>query len=224
MFGGFNTSYKLGQKGISCPASTTTPDQTGETIVEWTDDTYFNFYTTSTSLTTDSSLSQSATQNRMYQLCYAHQALTIPNDATNRLAVGTYSTQVTAAKRWWIAISTSTNFLRMPTTFTGISSDADTTPSSAGAFVEQPCRSAVTIPANRYFLIGHSIIAMKALRTLTAPRTMSISGTPYLTTWPTIYYFSSQSETRVPLEFGGFGRLNTIFTNTTHVMSVKFKL
>lgn len=223
MFGGFSKSYGMGKRAISAPYVETLPDTTGTTEVAWTDNTYFDFYSSQTSNTTDI---LGSVQNRCFQLCFAHQQVTIPNDAVDRLAVGTYSTQVSAPKRWWMATGVADNIQRVPQTYSFISSDSDTRTSSQGAFVEIPCKATggVTIPANRWFIIGHSIIAFRAVRSQAAARTAVISGTYYVTAFPIIYEFSSQSETRTPVQLGGFGKPIRVWQGYTHVMSIKFKL
>jgi hypothetical protein len=223
MFGGFNKSFQLGKRGITSPSVITVPDTTGTTEVSWTDDTYFDFYSSQTSTTTDILAS---VQNRCFQLCYAHQQVTIPNDGISRLAVGTYSTQVSSPKRWWMAIGVANDIQRVPQSYTSISSDSDARTSSQGAFVEIPCRATggVTIPANRWFIIGHSIIPFRAVRSQAAARTAVIGGTYYVTAFPILYEFGSQSELRTPVQLGGYGRPVRVWSGYTHVMSIKFKL
>lgn len=223
MFGGFTKSFTPGTRPYSVPYVETLPDTTGTTEVTWTDDTYFDFYSSQTSTTTDI---LGSNQNRCFQLCYAHQQVTIPNDLTNRLGVGTYSAQVSSPKRWWMATGVAANIRKVPQTYTFISNDSDARTSSQGAFVEIPCKATggVTIPASSWFIIGHSIIPFRAVRAQAAPRTATISGTYYVTAFPTIYEFASQSETRTPEQFGGFGRPVRVWQGYTHVMSIKFKL
>lgn len=222
MFGGFTKSFKLGRRGPTAPYSEILPDTTNTTEVTWADNTYFDFYSSQTSTTTDI---LAGNQNRTLQLCFAHQALTIPADATSRLAVGTYSTQVSSPKRTWAAIGIADYVQRFPVTSTGITSDATSgRTSSQGAFVEYPVGSAVSIPANRWFLIGHSIIPFRAARSMSNPRTAVISGTYYFTVFPIIYLMASQSEQRTPTEMGGFARPFLKYTGYTNVMSIKFKL
>lgn len=222
MFGGFSKSFRYGRRGPTAPYIETLPDTSNTTEVSWSDDTYFDFWTSQTSATTDI---LSSVQNRCFQLCYAHQALTIPNDSANRLAVGTYSTQVSSPKRWWFAQGIANDIQRVSTTYTPITSDATSSrTSSSGAFVEVPTGTSVSIAANRWFIIGHSIIPFRAVRTLSTPRTAVISGTYYMTAFPIIYEFSSQSEARTPVQLGGQGRPVRIWNGYSHVMSIKFKL
>lgn len=222
MFGTFSKSFRLGGKGISAPYTETLPDTTGTTEVEWTDDTFFDFYSTSTSTTTDI---LGGVQNRCFQLCYAHQQVTIPADGVERLGVGTYSTQVSSPKRWWMAQGVADNIQRVPQSYTFITTDGTSSrTSSQGAFVTVPANTAITIPANRWFIIGHSIIPFRAVRSQAAPRTAKIGSTYYVTAFPTIYEFSSQSEARTPVYLGGFGKPIRVWFGYTHVMSIRFKI
>lgn len=223
MFGNFSKSFRYGKRGPSSPYGTVSPDISGTTSVTWADNTYFDFYSAQTSTTTDI---LGSVQNRVYQLCYAHQQLTLPADAVNRLAVGTYSTQVSSPKRWWFAQGIADDVQRMSSvTMSALSSDGTSNfPSSSGAFVEIPMGTAITITANRWFIIGHSIIPFRAVRSQAAPRTAVITGTNYVTAFPVLYEYGSQSENRVPAQLGGFARPIRIWSGYTHVMSVKFKL
>lgn len=224
MFGGrFSSAHKFGGPGPSSPYGIVSPDISTSTSVTWADNTYFDFYNTQTSTTTDI---LAGVQNRVYQLCYAHQQLTLPADGVSRLAVGTYSTQVSSPKRWWFAQGIANDIQRMSSpTMTALSSDGTSSfPSSSGAFVEIPIGVATTITANRWFIVGHSIIPFRAVRSQAAPRTAVISATNYVTAFPVLYEFGSQSENRVPAQLGGFSRPIRIWSGYTHVLSIKFKL
>jgi len=222
MFGGFSNSFGFGGKGISSAYASVLPDVSATTEVAWADNTYFDFYSTQTSITTDV---LGSIQNRCFQLCYAHQQVTIPADLTNRLAVGTYSTQVSSPKRWWMAQGIADNIQRVSQGYSFLTSDGTSNfASSPGGFVEVPAATTATIPASRWFIIGHSIIPFRAVRAQANPRTAVITGTYYVTAFPTIYEMSSQGELRTPVQLGGFGRPVRIYQGYTHVMSIKFKL
>jgi len=222
MFGGFSKSMRLGRRGVTSPYAEVQPDISGTTAVAWTDNTYFDFWTSQTSNSTDI---LGSVQNRCFQLCYAHQAIIISNDSVNRIGVGTYSTQVSSPKRWWYAVGVAPNVFRVGATHTALSNDGTSNfSSSQGAFVQHPAGTSMTVPANTWFIVGHSIIPFRAVRALAAPRTAQISGTNVVTCFPTIYQYGSQSETRSPLQLGGQGRVNTIWTGYSHVMSMKFRL
>ena len=73
MFGNFSKSFGYGKRGPTSPYGINLPDTSGTTEVTWTDNTYFDFYSAQTSSTTDILAS---VQNRVYQLCFAHQQVT----------------------------------------------------------------------------------------------------------------------------------------------------
>ena len=222
MFGSFSKSFSFGKRGLTAPYTETLPDISTSTNVAWTDNTYFDFYSTSTSTTTDI---LGGIQNRSFQLCYAHQAVTISRDGVNRLGVGTYSTQVSSPKRWWFAVGLAPNIQRLQSTFDFLSDDSTSNfASSSGAFIQIPPGQSMNVPANTWFLVGHSIIPYRAARTLAAPRTAQISGVDVVTAFPTIYLYGSQSETRTPLQLGGQGRVTTVYQGYSIVMSMKFRL
>ena len=222
MFGTFNKSFSLGRRGVSAPYTVTVPDTSTTSNIAWTDNTYFDFWTSSTSTTTDI---LGSVQNRCFQLCYAHQAIIISNDSVNRLAVGTYSTQVASPKRWWYTVGVAPYIQRMSVSHSGLSSDSTSNfASSSGAFVQHPAGTTMNIPANTWFAVGHSIIPFRAVRSLANPRTAQISGANVVTAFPTIYEHASQSDGRTALQLGGFGRPIRIWQGYSHVMSMKFRL
>lgn len=222
MFGAFSKSFGLGRRGVTAPYTITTPDISTTSNIAWTDNTYFDFWTSQTSTTTDI---LGSVQNRCFQLCYAHQAIIISNDGVNRLAVGTYSTQVASPKRWWYAVGVAPNIQRVGVTHSGLSSDSTSNlTSSSGAFVQHPAGATMTVPANTWFIVGHSIIPFRAVRSLANPRTAQVSGADVITVFPTIYEYGSQSETRSPMQLGGYGRTTRTWQGYSHVLSMKFRL
>ncbi len=222
MFGGFSKSFSYGRRGVTSSYTETVPDISGTANIAWTDNTYFDFWTSQTATSTDI---LGSIQNRCFQLCFAHQAVIISNDSVNRLAVGTYSTQVASPKRWYYAVGIAPYIQRVGISHSGLSSDSTSNlTSSSGAFVQHPAGATMTVPANTWFIVGHSIIPFRAVRTLAAPRTAQISGSNVVTAFPTIYEYASQSESRSPLQLGGFGRPIRVWQGYSHVMSMKFRL
>ena len=171
------------------------------TTVPWTSGTYFNSWTSQSGVTT-SDLAYN-TNNMVWQLFYAWQAITIPvlNPA------------------WGIATTTNgsnTSNLRyslssVDTTIGSFGADAqigtDNSGSyTAGGFFEGRVTSSRSIPANRYFLLGITGGPFyRSFRTLAANRTATISGNPVFTVinrfwwggWPT------GPTTGVPTQLGG---------------------
>jgi hypothetical protein len=222
MISGFSAGFRCGKPGLSQPGSAVAPDISGSTTVNWTDNTYFDFYSSQTSTTTDIVALESNIM--VAQLAFAHQAINLPADAVNRIGVGTYSTQTASPKRFFFALGTADNVPRVAQSITLRTSDTNTAASSAGAFLEQPVISAVTIPANRYFLICMSVAPYVAKKALAAPRTAYIGATPYVTIFNNIYDYNSISQSRSLINFGGYAKCNKIYSNYTLVVSMKFKI
>ena len=218
MFGGFVKSFSAGRRGTTAPAVETLPDLTGTTDVAWTDDTFFNFYSSQTSSTTDILASN---QNQTYVLCYAHREIRLLADVINRAGVGTYSTQTSSPKIHRIIIANGPNSLRFPQSNTGIASYSAS--SSSNAFVQGVVSDSQTIPANTYFLIGIRQIAFAANRSLAASRSATQGGNRVFTVFPTIYRMSAQTEPRTPVLFGGFAVPYQILDGYVPVLSYRFK-
>jgi hypothetical protein len=172
------------------------------TTVPWTSGTYFNSWTSQSGVTT-SDIASYNTNNLVWQLLYAWQAITIPvlNPA------------------WGIATTangSNTSNLRY-----SLSSVDDTVGSfeadaqigtnivgsyTAGGFFVGQTTASRSIPANRYFLLGITGGPFyRSFRTLAANRTATISGNPVFTVinrfwwpgWPT------GPTTGVPTQLGG---------------------
>ena len=218
MFGGFTKSFSIGRRGITRAAAETLPDVSGTTDVAWTDDTYFNFWTSQTTNATDI---LSSNQNQTWVLCYAHQGIRLLADLIQRVGFGTYSTQVSSPKPCGIVVGTEDNSLRLPATSTSITSGSSI--SSANLLVPQTISAAQTIPANRYFLIGTRQIAFHANRALAAPRSAVHNNQRILTVFPTIYRMGGQTDTRTPVQFGGFGAPISVWPGYVPLISLRMK-
>ena len=218
MFGGFVKSFSIGRRGTTAPATETLPDLTGTTDVAWTDDTYFNFWTSQTTGATDI---LSSNQNQTWVLCYAHQGIRLLADLIQRVGFGTYSTQVSSPKPCGIVVGTEDNGLRLPATSTSITSGSSI--SSANLLVPQTISEAQNIPANRYFLIGTRQIAFHANRALAAPRSAVHNNQRILTVFPTIYRMGAQTDVRTPVQFGGFGAPISVWPGYVPLISLRMK-
>lgn len=189
------------------------------TVVNWTDDTYFDSFTTQSVTTTDGI----NTNNLCWQLYYSHQALTIPADGTSRLGVSTYlsgSNTIT----WRYSISQSDD------TLGNFAADQQFATASfsytAGGFNEQNADSAVSIPANRYFLLG--VVNgpfYRSSKLLADNRTAYIGATPYVTVFNTFYEgaWPGGPTSGIPTQLGGSATF-TEHTDRVSVTSVKFKI
>lgn len=218
MFGNLSASFSFGRRGITRAASESIPDVSGTTDVAWTDDTYFNFWTSQTTNATDI---LSSNQNQTWVLCFAHQEIRLLADSIQRIGFGTYSTQVSSPKPCGIIIGTEDNSLRLPATSTSITSGSSV--SSANLLVPQTISAAQTIPANRYFLIGTRQIAFHANRALAAPRSAFHNSQRILTVFPTIYRMGGQTDTRTPVQFGGFGVPISVWEGYVPLISLRMK-
>lgn len=190
------------------------------TTVSWADNTYFDSYTSQSGVTTSDG---SNTNNLCWQLYYAHQALTIPADGVNRVGINTYIGGSNTVN-WRYAISQSDD------TLGNFGSDAQFANQSfsytAGGFNEQAADSSVSIPANRYFLIG--VVSgpfYRATKILADNRTAYIGTTPYVTVFNTFYQggWPTGPTTGIPTDLGGASSF-TKFTDRVSVTSIKFKL
>lgn len=190
------------------------------TVVNWTNDTYFDSYTSQSGVTTTDGTN---TNNLCWQLYYAHQALTIPADGVNRVGIDS-TTNGSNSITWRYAISNANN------TLGSFAADAQFATQSfsytAGGFNQQPADSAVSIPANRYFLIG--VVNgpfYRATKLLANSRTAWLGSTPYITVFNTFYQsgWPTGPLTGIPTDLGGSATF-TKHTDRVSVTSVKFKI
>ena len=219
-FGGFGTGIFIVSTG-SAPAPNPVAPDIG-TEVSWTDDTYFDSFTSQSGITV---ADVTGSNGLTWQLYYAHQAITIPADATNRIGVNTFSTQ-TAAPKPIRFVSGSNNSLISG--FGGEKSLVGTNnlSSTPGGFVEQACNSATTIAAGTYFIVGIGTIFFRTLKTQTTNRTAMLNGNPVVTVLPTNWW-SSQLNVQTsgfPTELGGTRTPTEKFTDKVVMLSIKFKL
>lgn len=226
MFGSFNGSFKFGRrKKIASVSAFGLLDISGSTNVAWTDDTYFDNWTSQSGVTTsDATLSGSNDTN--YQLYYAHQSVQIVKDGTNKIGWNTWSTQTASTRNWWYAISSSDSLTSFGSTATALTVSTSLT-SSPGAFRESAIStSTLTIPANRYFIIGCYANWFRTIKDLAAPRTAYLNGNPVVTVINQIYYGPNTGIANggVPTALGGAKTNTTLRTGKVFVESIKFKL
>lgn len=219
-FGGFGSGIVTIGSVSSPPASPLVPDI--GTQVAWADDTYFDSYTSQSGISTaDVTGSNSLT----WQLYYAHQTISIPADAVNRIGLNTFSTQVASFKP--IRFASGTNDSQI-TSFGGEKSlvGSNNLSSSPGAFVEQACNSATTIAAGSYFIIGVGAIFYRTLKTQTSNRTAMLNGNPVVTVLPTNWWATQGNyySTGFPTVLGGTRTPSENYTDKVVMLSIKFKL
>lgn len=185
--------------------------------VSWTNDTYFDTWTSQTSATSDlptTGLPGSNNQgwrsnNLLWVPFYAHQALTLAADATNRwgyvsLVTGTNS----VALRY--AVSTQDNTLGSFAA-DAIAATAVTNSYTAATLFQRTITTAVSVPANRYFLLG--IVGgpfSKVFKELSTNRTAYTGGSPVVTVLNRFYWggWTTGPTTGIPTQLGG----DTTFT------------
>jgi hypothetical protein len=171
------------------------------TTVPWTSGTYFNSWTSQSGVTT-SDLAYN-TNNLVWQLLYAWQAITIPvlNPAWG---IATTANGSNASNLRYSLSS-------VDATIGSFGADAQIGTNNlgsytAGGFFEGRVTSSRSIPANRYFLLGITGGPFyRSFRTLAANRTATVSGNPVFTVinrfwwpgWPT------GPTTGVPTQLGG---------------------
>lgn len=191
------------------------------TAVAWTNDTYFDMYSSQSGVL---SSDQANTSSLVWQVFFANAPLTIPADGVNRYGWQAYGNGSNAVN-YRIAISSVDNTLGSFAADTQISSAA-TTSYSAGVFKEQVGTASVTIPAKRYFLIG--IVGgpfTRTIKSLAANRTAQVGGVNYVTALNTVYFASHASSitTGIPSAIGGNVSGFSTLNGYASVMSIKFK-
>ena len=201
-------------------------DISGNTQVAWTDDTYFSAFSSQSGSTTYPStpISFYGSNNTSFSLWYAHKALTIPADAVNRMAFNPHSTQTTTTRRWYIAISSADSLTSFGSTSTQFATHTGAL--TGGVLAETTISSAVSIPANRYFVLGAYSIFFRNVKALATARTAYLNGEPVVTALNQIYWApqASISMGGVPNQLGGARTDNTLYTGHVFMDSVKFKL
>ena len=172
------------------------------TQVAWTSNTYFDSFSSQSGVTTTDAV---PTNNMVWQMFYAHKAITIPADGISRLGINTYQSGNNSIV-WWISKSSSTNTVGSFSTPAQIS--AQTLYNySAGGFNQAVANSAASIPANTYFIVG--VTAGPYYRSIKASgnRTATIAGENVVTSINTVFLgpFGSPSgpSNGVPTALGG---------------------
>lgn len=187
------------------------------TSVAWSNNTYFDTYTSQGGLTTSSF---APTNSTCWQMFYAHQPLSIPADSVNRYGFATY-TSGSNTVRFRFAISTTNNTIGSFTT--AIETTTGSVNYTAGGFTERVPFLAVTIPQYRYFLVG--MVAgpyYRVFKPLAANRTAQIGGVSYVTAFNTVYYKAHyDSSVTVPTQLGGT-LASTQYDGYVPVTSFKF--
>jgi len=186
--------------GVTINSTIAGPDQ--GTTVPWTSGTYFNSWTSQSGVTT-SDIASYNTNNLVWQLLYAWQAITIPLQNPAWGIATTANGSNSSTLRYSLS--------SVDATIGSFGADAQiganiTSSYTAGGFFVGQTTASRSIPANRYFLLGITGGPFyRSFRTLAANRTATISGNPVFTVinkfwWPG---WPSGATTGIPTQLGG---------------------
>ena len=186
------------------------------TQVEWTANTIFDTWTSSSSTTTDGTNNVDC----VWQMFYAHKALRITS-GTSGARIGT-STSGTNGWTWQYAVS---NDYNSQTNFTSPSTISTNSASyvSGGTYTGN-YSATVNIAAFKYFLIGRVTGPFYyASRTLASNRTAVISGVPYFTVINKLWKGGAASTPMtIPTQLGGSSGTWTVATSISQVAGFRF--
>ena len=189
------------------------------TTFSFTTGTLFDAYTSQAGITSTDAFN---TNNGAWQLFYAHQSVSVPLGADN-IGLNPH-TGGTNSWAWNFAKSNSVDTIgdwSAVTTFTATRSGTYI----GGTFTSSTVTTALSIPANTYFLLSNTQGPFyRTIKSLASNRTGTVGGNPYVTVinrvclgnWP------SGGTTIIPTQFGGAGTGYTEYSTHVHVMSVKF--
>lgn len=186
----------------------------------WTNDTYFDMYTSQSGVTTSD---KTDTNNLIWQMYYSNAPLSIPADSALRVGLNTYANGVNSWT-WRIAISTVNDTIGSFGTDTQFASGNYNY--FTGGFYQNAVTTAVTIPANRYFLIGVTGGPYyRSYKALGANRSAQVGGATYVTAINTMYYSTHGTgpTSGIPIELGGSTAGFTTYTGFVPVISIRFK-
>jgi hypothetical protein len=198
------------------------PSLTLGTEVAWTSGTYFDSWTSRSGVTT-TDIASYDTNNLVWQLFYAHKAIRI-SVGSNRVGInprlnGTNTITLRAA------VSSANNTIG---SFTGENSYGSTGGSyQSGVLREFATTTLLSIPANRYFLLG--IVNgpfYRTFKTLATNRTAVVSNEAVVTVvnkfwWPG---WPSGPTTGIPTQLGGSTAGYTERSGFVPVTSFKFEI
>ena len=189
------------------------------TLVSWTDDTFFDTYSSGSGVTTTD---LPDTNSLTWQMFYSYAPLRLSVD-TNRLGVNTWRSGSNTWK-WRVAISSADDTIGSWGTETDFATGSASY--TAGGVTQNAITTQVNIPSNRYFLIGiYNGPYYKSYKQLNANRTAQISGVNYFTSISNIYHAAHGSGvlSGIPSAIGGNSSSFTTYANYSLVSTIKFK-
>jgi hypothetical protein len=179
------------------------------TEVSWTSGTMFDTWTSPSSATTNGGNSVV----NVWQMFYAHRSIRLTSGKAG-LRIGT-ATSGTNSWTWGYAVSSANNTRGSFGSVTTIGTQS--TGYVSGGTYTANISSTVTVPANRYFLIGRRVGPFYyASRTLADNRTATISGVPYFTVINQVWAGGSTDSFSIPSQLGGV----TSYTQTNSISQV----
>lgn len=217
MFSSFSSQFNLGR--FVPPVAATSSVDIG-TAVAWTSATYFDSFTSQSGITTSN---LSPTNSMCWQIYYAHKAMTIAA-AANSIGLNTYLNG-SNSWTWYTSVSTVNDNSGSFPSESSFATTGGVVGYTAGGFSQQTVSSLVTIPANRYFLIGHVAGPYyRTFRTLAANRTAQISGVSHVTAFNRVFYgpHGSGPTSGIPSQLGGARTGYTEYNGYVPVWSIKF--
>lgn len=192
------------------------------TEVAWTSGTYFDSWTQQAGVTT-TDIANYNTNNLVWQLFYAHKSVRI-SSGTNKVGVNPYlngSNTITLRA----AVSSANNTVG---SFTGEAQYGSTSGSYTGGVLREfNTTTTLTIPANRYFVLG--IVSgpfYRTFKTLAANRTAVTNNEAVVTVlnkfwWPG---WPSGATTGIPTQLGGSAGGYTERSGFATMTSFKFEI
>lgn len=215
--GGFNTGFSAPIQAGGGSAPTGSVVDLG-TEVAWTDQTFFDSWSASSSTTSNGGLDAIYP---VWQMYYAHQQVRIPVGANIR--TGTYNAGSNSWK-YGVSISSVDNVSSSFAAPSTISTNQSFSYTSGGTYTHTT-NALVIVPANRFFLLAHTQGPYYyARRTLASNRTAMVGSTPYVTAINKLWVNSVSSDTFiVPTSLGG-SAAGTQYNSIAPIRGVKFTI
>lgn len=201
------------------------PNVFDSTQIAWTPGTYFDSWTSRSGIVDNTLQSiQADVSNLVWQLFFAHKAITLPVGSLMYGVNPKKTSSCTISLR--AAISTADNTLG---SFASDSQYATVVKSSVGGVLdEMAVDTLLTVPANRYFLLGVVITNgsyYRTLQTLSKSRTAIFNNENIVTCFNRVYHPGSVTGplTGIPTLLGGSASF-TLLSNVAAVTSFKFNM
>ena len=197
------------------PTFASDPSLSIGTTVEWSSNTIFDTWTSSSSATTDGTNNVGA----VWQMFYAHRALRI----TSGFSGARIGTATNGSNSWTWALSLSSVNNTQSSFATATNFGAQSASYVSGGTYTTNYNATINIPAFRYFLIGRIFGPFYyASRTLADNRTAASGGVPQFTVINKIWRSSSDTTFSIPSQLGGAGGSYTQANTISQVAGFSF--